>query len=165
MRSLARQRKRAERHAEIMTRRFAVELTLASREMAAWKDELGQLDARLEELRASAPGSHQQVLEAEHARDAAHAARAAAEARRHERDKVVGDARGALLTLQGEIAVAEERHRNALARRTRAEQERSEGAALGERVVAEYASARDEERRTELTLTEAVEALQRHVGA
>ncbi|MFI5244216.1 MAG: AAA family ATPase, partial [Gemmatimonadales bacterium] len=37
VRSLARQRKRAERHTEITARRFAVELTLASREMAAWK--------------------------------------------------------------------------------------------------------------------------------
>jgi chromosome segregation protein len=165
VRSLARQRKRAERHGEITSRRFAVELTLASREMAAWKDELGQLDERLESLRSRAPGSTQLVREAELARDAAHAARAAAEARRHERDKVVGDAREALLTLQGEIAVAEERHRNALARRTRAEQERSEGAALGERVVAEYASARDEEQRTDAALGEAVEALQKQVGA
>jgi chromosome segregation protein len=165
VRSLLRQRKRAERHGEITTRRFAVELTLASREMAAWKDELGQLDARLAELRTRAPASQQKVTEAEHARDAAHAARAAAEARRHERDKIVGDAREALLTLQGEIAVAEERHRNALARRTRAEQERSEGAALGERVVAEYASAREEEERTDGALHEAVTALQQHVGA
>ena len=104
------------------------------------------------------------MLDAEQARDAAHAARAAAEARRHERDKIVSDARETLLTLQGEIAVAEERHRNALARRTRAEQERREGAALGERVVAEYAAARDEEDRTDATLREAVEALQLHVG-
>jgi len=165
VRALARQRKRTERHGEITTRRFAVELTLASREMAAWKDELAQLDVRLEQVRDRAPASHQHVRDAELARDAAHAARAAAEARRHEHDKVVGDARGALLTLQGEIAVAEERHRNALARRTRAEQERSEGAALGERVVAEYASAREEEDRTEAALAEAVTALQKQVGA
>ena len=165
VRALARQRKRAERHGEITTRRFAVELTLASREMAAWKDELAQLDLRLAELRGSAPSSAQYVHEAELARDAAHAARAAAEARRHERDKVVSDAREALLTLQGEIAVAEERHRNALARRTRAEQERSEGAALGERVVAEYASAKEEEDRTDAALAEAVNTLQKQVGA
>ncbi len=142
-----------------------MELTLASREMAAWKDELAQLDLRLTELRGTAPASAQHVHDAELARDTAHAARAAAEAKRHERDKVVGDAREALLTLQGEIAVAEERHRNALARRTRAEQERSEGAALGERVVAEYASAREEEERTNAALAEAVDALQKQVGA
>ena len=165
VRSLARQRKRAERHGEITTRRFAVELTLASREMAAWKDELAQLDVRLAELRGTAPASQQHVHEAELARDTAHAARAAAEARRHERDKVVGDAREALLTLQGEIAVAEERHRNALARRTRAEQERTEGAALGERVVAEYAAAKEEEERTDAAFAGAVDALQKQVGA
>jgi chromosome segregation protein len=165
VRSLARQRKRAERHGEITTRRFAVELTLASREMAAWRDELGRLETLLAERRARAPGSQQQVTDAERARDAAHAARAAAEARRHERDKLVNDAREASLTLQGEIAVAEERQRNALARRTRAEQERSEGAALGERVVAEWASAREEEERTEGALGEAITALQRQVGA
>jgi chromosome segregation protein len=165
VRSLSRQRKRAERHGEITTRRFAVELTLASREMAAWKDELAQLDFRLEQLRHRAPVSTQHVHEAELARDAAHAARAAAETRRHEHDRIVGDARSALLTLQGEIAVAEERHRNALARRTRAEQERSEGTALGERVVAEYTSAREEEDRTEAALSEAVSALQAQVGA
>src|ERR1019366_10770895 len=165
VRSVARQRKRAERHREITMRRFAVELTLASREMAAWADELGHLDARLEELRARAPGAQLQVQEAEQARDASHAARAAAEARRHERDRILGDARSALLTLQGEIAVAEERHRNAVARRTRAEQERSEGAALGQRVVAEYAAAREEEERNIASLDEAVEVLRRAVGA
>src|ERR1019366_801988 len=165
VRSLARQRKRAERHGEITTRRFAVELTLASREMAAWKDELGQLDARLEQLRTRAPGSQAQGQAAEQAPDAAQAARAAAEARRHERDNVVSDARQASLTLQGEIAVAEERHRNALARRTRAEQERSEGAALGERVIAGFAAAREEEERHGASLGESAEALQREVGA
>jgi chromosome segregation protein len=165
VRSLARQRKRSERHREITARRFAVELTLASREMAAWADELGRLDIRLEDLRTRAPGAQLQVQEAEQARDASHAARAAAESRRHERDRILGDARSALLTLQGEIAVAEERHRNAVARRTRAEQERSEGAALGERVVAEYASAREEEERNTASLGAAVETLRRAVGA
>jgi len=38
VRSLARQRKRAERHAELMGRRFSVELTLAEREMRAWHE-------------------------------------------------------------------------------------------------------------------------------
>ena len=78
VRSLARQRKRAERHAEITTRRFAVELTLASREMAAWKDELEQLDARLVQLRAQLPHAQNEVVVKESQRDTAHAARAAA---------------------------------------------------------------------------------------
>jgi len=164
VRSLSRQRKRAERHAEITTRRFAVELTLASREMAAWKDELAQLDERLESLRVRIPEGQQAVVAAEAARDAAHAARAAAETARHERARVAGEEREAALTLQGEIAVAEERHRNALTRRQRAEQERSEGVALGERVVAEWEAARNDEAQATEALRQTVDALQRQVG-
>jgi chromosome segregation protein len=164
VRSLARQRKRAERHAEITTRRFAVELTLASREMAAWKDELALLDERLVTLRTQAPEGQQRVHDAEVARDHAHAARTAAETARHERSHVAGEVREAALKLQGEIAVAEERHRNALDRRQRAEFERREGTALGERVLADWESARAEEAQCDTALGEAAAALQRHVG-
>src|SRR5690242_14594594 len=45
VRSLARQRKRAERHAELTKRRFAVEVNLGSREMAASREELERLEA------------------------------------------------------------------------------------------------------------------------
>src|SRR3954466_4190274 len=47
VRSLARQRKRAERSVELSARRFNVELTHAAREMAAWKDELERLEVRV----------------------------------------------------------------------------------------------------------------------
>ncbi len=70
-----------------------------------------------------------------------------------------------MLRLEGEIAVAEERHRNAMARRQRAEQEQSEGAALGERVVAEWELARQEEEVTDAALRVTIDALQREVGA
>src|SRR5688500_19384392 len=39
VRSLARQRRRAERHTELTTRRFALELTLVSRDMEAWSED------------------------------------------------------------------------------------------------------------------------------
>src|SRR5436189_4839626 len=55
VRSLSRQRKRAERHAELTARRFTVEIALAAREMAAWQDELQQLDERVRTLRETAP--------------------------------------------------------------------------------------------------------------
>src|SRR5918997_5013880 len=42
VRSLARQRKRAERHSELVARRFEVEITLAGRSIAAWRDELAR---------------------------------------------------------------------------------------------------------------------------
>src|SRR5919112_290344 len=57
VRSLGRQRKRAERHAELMSRRFSVELTLAEREMRAWHEELGTLEGRVVALREEAPAA------------------------------------------------------------------------------------------------------------
>ena len=64
VRALSRQRKKAERHTEVMARRRSVELTLAEREMAAWKDELARLDAELAQLRAAAPEAAARVTAA-----------------------------------------------------------------------------------------------------
>ena len=152
VRSLARQRKRAERHTELTTRRFTVELTLASREMAAWKDELGQLEARVAELRDSVPVAERRVVHAEHQRDVSHVARTAAEAQRAEFARLVADQRTDVATLQGEIAVAEERHRNAQSRRQRAEEERREGEAAGDRVRRERTQAATERAQHEAEL-------------
>ena len=165
VRSLLRQRRRAERHSEITTRRFAVELTLASREMAAWQDELAGLDAMLGGLRAAVPSAQQGVRDAEQVRDAAHAARAAAETARHERAMVAATARQAVLELQQQLAVAEERHRNALSRRERAAQERSEGAAFGDRINREFESAVADERDGVTALESAALVLRERVAA
>jgi chromosome segregation protein len=134
VRSLARQRRRAERHAELTARRFTVELALAKREMEAWSDELARLDQRVIELRQSAPQSDEAVSAAEQARDTAHGARAAAEAQRTELLRLVSTQREQVQQIRAEMAVAEERQRNALARRERAELEANEGEALGVRI-------------------------------
>src|ERR671921_602299 len=65
VRSLARQRKRSERHAELTRRRFGVELTLAAREMEAWRDELERLEAQVGSLRESIPATEESAREAE----------------------------------------------------------------------------------------------------
>ena len=134
VRSLARQRRRAEKHVELNSRRFTVEIALASREMAAWHGELQRLETRVGELRLEAPGAEESVAAAEAARDAAHGSRAAAEARRGELARLVNEQRESTQQLRAEIAVAEERQRNAVARRERAEQERREGGSTVERV-------------------------------
>jgi chromosome segregation protein len=134
VRSLARQRRRAEKHVELNTRRFTVEIALASREMANWHGELGVLEKRVAELRVEAPAAEESVAAAEAARDAAHGSRAAAEARRGELARLVSEQRESTQQLRAEIAVAEERQRNAYARRERAEQERREGGSTVERV-------------------------------
>jgi chromosome segregation protein len=137
VRSLARQRRRAERHVELTKRRFTVEIALASRDMAAWHGELERLEHRVAGLRQDAPGAEESVAAAEAARDAAHGARAAAEARRAELARLVNEQRESTLALRSEIAVAEERQRNSFARRERAEQERREGGSTVERVSEE----------------------------
>src|SRR5690606_13765942 len=90
VRSLARQRKRAERYTELRARRFDVELTLARREMAAWSDELAQLESRLAALREGLPAAEERVRESQEAREQAHAARIAAETGRNELSRMVG---------------------------------------------------------------------------
>src|SRR5213076_3044336 len=55
VRPLARQRKRAERHAELMARRFTLEVAHAAREMSAWRDELSRLEERVSVLRTTVP--------------------------------------------------------------------------------------------------------------
>src|SRR5687767_4245263 len=152
VRSLARQRKRAERHAELTTRRFTVEIALAAREMEAWREELARLEERVVALREEAPAAERRVGEAEKARDEAHAARAVAEGRRAELARLVATLRESALQLQGEIAVAEERQRNALARRARAEAERREGEAQGVRLGDDQERARAERAQLETEL-------------
>ena len=141
VRSLARQRKRAERYAELNERRFQLEIAVTAREMAAWHDELARLESRIAELRETVPASEARVRDAEDAREQRHGARAATEGQRGELARLVGTQRQQTLELRGEIAVAEERQRNAGARRQRAEEERRESEAHGVRLATERAEA------------------------
>jgi len=165
VRSLARQRKRAERHAEIMTRRFTVELALAAREMEAWREELGRLETRLVDLRAQLPAAESAALDAEAARDQAHGGRAAAEAQRNELSRLVSAQREQVQRIRGEMAVAEERQRNASARRQRAEAEATAGEQTGVQIAAERENAAAERAREESELASAEAELARHQEA
>ncbi|HVX39569.1 MAG TPA: chromosome segregation protein SMC [Gemmatimonadaceae bacterium] len=159
VRSLARQRKRAERHAELMSRRFTIEIALAKREMTAWHEELQQLDERVRTLRESVPASEEAVVFAEQARDTAQGRRAATEAQRTELLRLVSSQREQVQQIRGEMAVAEERQRNALARRQRAELEANEGAAYGERVAGDREQAATDRAALEQALAQARETL------
>jgi chromosome segregation protein len=159
VRSLARQRKRAERHAELTQRRFAVELNLASREMAAWHEELERLESRVADLREDMPNVEGRVADAERARDESHGRRTGAEAQRSELLRLVTAQREQVQQIRAEMAVAEERQRNAVARRQRAEAEASEGTAYGRRVADDRQHAEAERARHEQALAAAREAL------
>jgi chromosome segregation protein len=164
VRSLSRQRKRAERYAELMARRFTVEIGLARREMQAWTEELQRLEARVAELRESVPRLEEAVVAAEQARDTAHGNRAAADARRGELSKLVATQREEVQSIRSEMAVAEERQRNAVARRQRAESEASEGEAYGTRIAADRAHAKAEREQHERQLAAARGELTRHAA-
>jgi len=137
VRSLARQRKRAERHSELTARRFTLEVAHAAREMSAWRGELDRLEERVTQLRIEVPGEEARLRSAESAREASLVERTTAEARRTELARLVSDQRESAQQLRGEIAVAEERLRNAMSRRERAEEERREGDAIAGRVSGE----------------------------
>lgn len=162
VRSLSRQRKRAERHTELMARRFTLEVAHASREMDAWRDELVRLEQRVTLLRAEVPIEEERLRNAESARDTALGERTSAEARRTELARLVADQRESTQQLRGEIAVAEERLRNATSRRERAEEERREGDAVAGRVSGELERASTELSQLETALRAADEALGSH---
>jgi chromosome segregation protein len=165
VRSLARQRKKTERHGEIAARRFTVEIALAAREMAAWRDELAELERRLDLLRRESPAAQAAVLQAEAERDHAYGERGAAEAQRAELAKLVADERQTSHELRAEIAVAEERQRNSLARRERAELERRHGGEAAARLAADRDRAVSDRAALEERLRASTDALQRTVGA
>jgi chromosome segregation protein len=162
VRSLARQRKRAERHSELMTRRFTLEVAHASREMDAWRGELTRLEERVTLLRTEAPAEEERLRVAEAERDSALGERTAAEARRTELARLVANQRESTQQLRGEIAVAEERLRNATSRRDRAEEERREGDAVAGRVSSELERASTESAQLEAVLQTADDALGSH---
>ena len=162
VRSLARQRKRAERHGELMARRFTLEVAHASREMDAWRGDLVRLEERVARLRTEVPAEEERLRTAESARDDALAARTAAEARRTELGRLVTDQRESTQQLRGEIAVAEERLRNSTSRRERAEEERREGDAVAGRVSTELERASSELAQLEAALAAADDALSSH---
>ena len=144
VRSLSRQRKRAERYTELMARRFTLEVAHAAREMDAWRGELARLEERVTLLRTEVPAEEERVRNAEALRDAALNERTTGEARRTELARLVSDQRESTQALRGEIAVAEERLRNAMSRRERAEEERREGDAIAGRVSGELERASTE---------------------
>ncbi|MES2177291.1 MAG: chromosome segregation protein SMC [Gemmatimonadota bacterium] len=165
VRSLARQRRRAERHAEIMARRYTIELSVAARSMEAWREELVRLEVRVAELRELLPATEAGMAEAELARETAQDARAAAEAQRNELSRLVGAQREGVQRIRGEMAVAEERQRNATSRRQRAEAEATAGEETGTVIAAERELAAADLARVQEELAQADAELAQHQAA
>src|SRR5204863_3057721 len=126
VRSLARQRGKAERYGKMIEERFGIALTLVRRELEDFDLALGDLGTRAERLAAALPGGRGRLGAAEHEREARVQARHAAEAQRTEVERRLADAKLEVGRLEGDLALAAERLRNAGQRRATAGQRRGQ---------------------------------------
>jgi chromosome segregation protein len=126
IRSLARQRGKAERHAKLSEEKFTVQLTLARRQLDRLAEEAAGMEARYAELAELLPSARQRLTEGDAGREESARARAAAEAQRTEITRRLATLRVELGKLDGDLALATERLANASARRLRASEERTQ---------------------------------------
>ena len=141
VRSLARQRRKAERHVELLGRRYQLVAVLARRDAAAIDDALAQIEARRAALAVDVPAARAVLAGLDRERHAAAESRAGTEARRTEVERRVAEARLAVNTLEGDLALATERLSNATARRERALAEGSEATTSAARIEREREAA------------------------
>ncbi|MDF3052671.1 MAG: chromosome segregation protein, partial [Geminicoccaceae bacterium] len=125
IRSLARQRGKAERHAKLSEEKFAVQLTLARRQLDRLAEEAQGMEMRYSALANLLPATRQRLSESDMRRDQSAEARTRAEAGRTELTHRLSTMRVELGRLDGDLALAAERLANAAARRLRAGEERA----------------------------------------
>jgi chromosome segregation protein len=126
IRSLARQRGKAERSVKLTEEKFAVQITLARRLLEKLTAEAAGMELRFAELTELLPAARQRLAEDEQRREEASRGRAAAEGQRTEIARRLGAVRVEIGKLDGDLALAGERLANATARRIRAQEERSQ---------------------------------------
>jgi chromosome segregation protein len=161
VRSLARQRGRAERYGKMIEERFGVALTLVRREIEDFDLSLGALGVRARELAEQLPAARARLEDAEHQREARVQARHTAEARRTEVERRLGDARLEVGRLESDLALAAERLGNAGQRRQTATDERVQSERRAAQAEREHAAAAAERAAAERDLA----AVQRELGA
>ncbi len=144
IRSLARQKGKAERHGKLTEEKYAVQLTLARRHLDRLAEESAGMDARFRELQAVLPAERDRLHLAELRREAAARARAAAEQQRGEIARRLAEGRVELGRLDGDMALAAERIANAGSRRGRAAEERAQMEQRAAEAVAERDTAAGE---------------------
>ncbi len=144
IRSLARQRGKAERHSKLSEEKFAVQITLARRLLDRLADEVRGMETRFAELSHLLPATRQRLVDAERRREDTSHARQAAETARAEIARRLSAVRIEIGKLDGDLAVAAERLSNASTRRHRAQEERAQTALRAQQALSEReAAARD----------------------
>src|SRR3989475_746599 len=150
VRSLARQRGRAEGYGKMIEERFGIAMTLVRREIEDFDLSRGALGARARELAEQLPAARARLDDAEHQREGRVQARHTVEARRTEVARRLGDAKLEVGRLESDLALAAERLSNAgqrrqiaadervQAERRAAQAQREHDAAASERTAAEH---------------------------
>jgi chromosome segregation protein len=141
IRSLARQRGKAERHAKLTEEKFAVQITLARRLLERLSEDVAGMEARFGELSGLLPSARARVTEAEQRREQAARTRSSAESRRADIAGRLAGVRVELGRLDGDLALAAERLANVQARRARAEDERAQAQLRAQQAEAEQEAA------------------------
>jgi len=141
VRSLARQRGRAERYGKMVEERFGIAMTLVRRELEDFDLALGSLGVRARELGEALPAARARLNDAERQREARVQARHTAEARRTEVERRLGDAKLEVGRLESDLALAAERLGNAAQRRQTAAEERSQAEQRASRALREHDAA------------------------
>ena len=161
VRSLARQRGRAERYGKMIEERFGVAMTLVRREIEDFDLSLGSLGVRARELAEQLPAARKRLEDAEHQREARVQSRHTAEARRTEVERRLGDAKLEVGRLESDLALAAERLGNAGQRRQTAADERVQAERRAAQAEREHGAAAAERAAAERDLA----AVQRELGA
>src|SRR2546425_2200406 len=141
VRSLARQRGKAERYGKMIEERFGIALTLVRRELEDFDLTLGGLGQRAEQLAAALPGERARLEAAEREREAGAQARHTAEARRTEVERRRAEAKLETGRLGSHLALAADRLHNAGQRRATAAQRREQEDAHASQAERERAAA------------------------
>ncbi len=144
IRSLARQKGKAERHAKLMEEKFAVTLTLARRQLDELAERALGVQERHRTLSERLPQLREALAAASATQEGAARARLRAEDHRAEIARQLAMVQVALSRLDGDLAVAGERLAHAQQRRRRDEEERAQAARRTEAAAGERTSAQAE---------------------
>jgi chromosome segregation protein len=126
IRSLARQKGKAERHGKLTEEKFSVQLTLAQRLLTELEERASGMTARHEELKDRLPDLRHRLGEAVARQEQLARDRSRAEEHRAVVARELATVQLALGRLDGDLAVAAERLAHATARRERDEEERQQ---------------------------------------
>ncbi|MFI5213913.1 MAG: AAA family ATPase [Gemmatimonadales bacterium] len=141
VRSLARQRGKAERHGKIVARRYQLAAALARLDVAAIDEALRLVEERRAMLSEELPVARDLLADRDRERHSAVESRAGAEAQRSEVERRLSESRVACMTLENDLNIAAERASHATARRGKALAERAEAQAAAVRLEREREAA------------------------